>query len=111
MHRFALFSGLLVACASTQPGHDAACRDVGTLTPTRVENMLAMTDSLCAGELGEDGRDVLNQPPVRGYMCVEIADAYATGRCGMPRDATRATRYYERACSRGYQVACRAASR
>jgi hypothetical protein len=81
------------------------------MTPTRIENTLAMTDSLCAGELGEDGRDLMNVPHVRGYMCVEIADGLSTGRCGLPRDAARAARYYERACARGYQVACRAASR
>jgi hypothetical protein len=44
-------------------------------------------------------------------MCVEIADGLSTGRCGLPRDTTRAARYYEHACARGYQVACRAASR
>jgi hypothetical protein len=81
------------------------------MTPTRTENMLAMTDSLCSGEMGEDGRDVLNQPPIRGYMCVEIADGLSTGRCGLPHDTARAARYYEHACARGYQVACRAASR
>ena len=81
------------------------------MTPVRVENTLAMTDSLCAGELGEDVRDVLNAPRVRGYMCVEIADALETGRCGMPRDKARASRYYEHACTRGYQVACHAEAR
>ena len=70
-----------------------------------------MMDSLCVGEMGEDGRDVLNAPPVRGYMCVEMAEGLREGRCGMPRDAARAARYYEHACARGYQVACHAEAR
>jgi hypothetical protein len=43
MHRIALSLVVLVACASGPAGQDAACRDTaGSMTQTRVENMLAM---------------------------------------------------------------------
>lgn len=73
------------------------------MTPTRVENMFAMTDALCAS----DANTRASSLPVHPYMCVEIAERLREGRCGV-RDTARADRYLSHACARGYDVACRA---
>ena len=76
------------------------------MTPTRIENTLAMMDAMCdrADELPPGTSKI----PIHAYGCVEMADALTTGRCGLPRDAVRAKRYLDRACSMSYAPACNA---
>ncbi len=69
--------------------------------------MLALMDAMCGGDEQLDD----SRLPVRSYGCVEMADALATGRCGLPRDPARAKRFYERACARSYPPACNALRR
>ncbi len=100
MHRFSVFPLLLVACTSSSTGRGGACRDEN-LTPTRLANALAMMDAMCLRDVHER-----REFPVQDYACVDMGDALATGRCGIPRDVARARRYFETACARGYQPAC-----
>jgi hypothetical protein len=107
MVREVVVASLLVACGGAQSPGSSDCPRGKIETQVQADMAVDMANRMCGAPA--ESRD--ETMAVEAMMCTSFGEAAETGRCGYPRDAANARRYYEHACAGHYQPACNALAR